>query len=99
MRDDESSYLTLEVQDNAAMHQLQGTPSPIELQWVHNGTINNPSWEGDDFGTSQVGKITGFSLHADFATKTQNRKKTGTLVPLYFTLCGIRKAIGTDFAG
>jgi hypothetical protein len=34
-----------------------------------------PSWEDDDFGTNQVGKIAGFSLHAGVATKTRERKK------------------------
>ncbi|MFT6087467.1 MAG: hypothetical protein ACJA11_002719 [Glaciecola sp.] len=33
------------------------------------------SWEDDDFGTNQVGKIAGFSLHAGVATKTRERKK------------------------
>lgn len=32
-------------------------------------------WEDDDFGTHQVGKIAGFSLHAGVATKTRERKK------------------------
>jgi hypothetical protein len=34
-----------------------------------------PSWEDDDFGSNQVGKIAGFSLHAGVATKTRERKK------------------------
>ncbi len=34
-----------------------------------------PSWEDDDYGTNQVGKIAGFSLHAGVATKTRERKK------------------------
>ncbi len=34
-----------------------------------------PSWEDDDFGTNQVGKIAGFSLHAGVATKTRERRK------------------------
>ena len=34
-----------------------------------------PSWEDDDYGDNQVGKIAGFSLHAGVATKTRERKK------------------------
>jgi hypothetical protein len=32
------------------------------------------AWE-DDFSSSQVGKVTGFSLHAGVATETRERKK------------------------
>ncbi|MFT5577938.1 MAG: hypothetical protein ACI9WS_000690 [Paraglaciecola psychrophila] len=34
-----------------------------------------PSWEGDDYGSRQVGKAAGFSLHVGVATKTRERKK------------------------
>jgi hypothetical protein len=81
VRDDESSYLTLDLQDDDAMNQLQehsityriavGSQKGRKVFTLQ--TI--PSWEDDDFGTNQVGKIAGFSLHAGVATKTRERRK------------------------
>ena len=80
-RDDENSHLTLDLQDDDAMHQLQGhfiayriAVGPQQGRKVF--TLQTiPSWEEDDYGTSQVGKIDGFSLHAGVAIKTRERKK------------------------
>jgi hypothetical protein len=80
-RDDESSYLTLDVQDDDAMNQLQGHSITYRIavgpqQGRKVFTLQTiPSWEDDDFGTNQVGKIAGFSLHAGVATKTRERRK------------------------
>lgn len=81
VRDDESSYLTLDLQDDDAMHQLQEHSITYRIavgpqQGRKVFTLQTiPSWEDDDFGTNQVGKIAGFSLHAGVATKTRERKK------------------------
>ena len=80
-RDDESSYLTLDLQDDDAMNQLQGHSITYRIavgpqQGRKVFTLQTiPSWEDDDFGNNQVGKIAGFSLHAGVATKTRERKK------------------------
>ena len=34
-----------------------------------------PAWEEADFGTDQLGRIGGFSLHAGVAVNTRERKK------------------------
>ena len=81
VRDDESSYLTLDLQDDDAMHQLQGHSITYRIavgpqQGRKVFTLQTiPSWEDDDFGNNQVGKVAGFSLHAGVATKTRERKK------------------------
>jgi len=81
VRDDESSYLTLDLQDDDAMSQLQGHSITYRIavgpqQGRKVFTLQTiPSWEDDDFGTNQVGKIAGFSLHAGVATKTRERRK------------------------
>ena len=80
-RDDESSHLTLDLQDDDAMYQLQGHSIAYRIavgpqQGRKVFTLQTiPSWEEDDYGTSQVGKIDGFSLHAGVAIKTRERKK------------------------
>ncbi|MCH8137214.1 MAG: IS91 family transposase [Proteobacteria bacterium] len=80
-QDDTSSYLTLDLQDDDAMNQLQGhsityriAVGPQQGRKVF-ALQTIPSWEDDDFGTNQVGKIAGFSLHAGVATKTRERNK------------------------
>jgi ribosomal protein S27E len=81
VRDDESSYLTLDLQDDDSMQQLQGHSITYRIavgpqQGRKVFTLQTiPSWEDDDFGSNQVGKIAGFSLHAGVATKTRERKK------------------------
>lgn len=81
MRDDESSYLTLDLQDDDVMNQLQDHSITYRIavgpqQGRKVFTLQTiPSWEDDDYGSSQVGKIAGFSLHAGVATKTRERKK------------------------
>jgi len=80
-RDDESSSLTLDLQDDDAMHQLQGHSITYRIavgpqQGRKVFTLQTiPSWEDDGFGANQVGKIAGFSLHAGVATKTRERRK------------------------
>ncbi len=80
-QDDESSYLTMDWQDDDAMNQLQGHSITYRIavgpqQGRKVFTLQTiPSWEDDDIGTNQVGKIAGFSLHAGVATKTCERKK------------------------
>jgi ribosomal protein S27E len=80
-RDDTSSFLTLDLQDDDAMNQLQGHSITYRIavgpqQGRKVFTLQTiPSWEDDDFGTNQVGKIAGFSLHAGVATKTRERNK------------------------
>ena len=81
VRDDESSYLTLDLQADDAMNQLQEHSITYRIavgpqQGRKVFTLQTiPSWEDDDFGTNQVGKIAGFSLHAGVATKTRERRK------------------------
>ena len=80
-RDDESSYLTLDLQGDDAMNQLQGHSITYRIavgpqQGRKVFTLQTiPSWEDDDYGSSPVGKVAGFSLHAGVATKTRERKK------------------------
>jgi len=77
-RDDESSYLTLDLQDDDAMTQLQSHSITYRIavgpqQGRKVFTLQTiPSWEDDDYGGNQVGKIAGFSLHAGVATKPVN---------------------------
>ena len=106
-RDDESSYLTLDLQDDDAMNQLQGHSITYRIavgpqQGRKVFTLQTiPSWEDDDYGTNKVGKIAGFSLHAGVATKTRERKKLDRSggVPLcrYIALQGSRvlRRLGT----
>jgi|TARA_B110000503_G_scaffold135796_1_gene217007 hypothetical protein len=81
VRDDESSYLQLDLQDDDAMLQLQGHSITYRIavgpqQGRKVFTLQTiPSWEDDDFGNNRVGKVAGFSLHAGVATKTRERKK------------------------
>lgn len=82
IRDDESSYLTMDWQDDDAMNQLQGHSITYRIavgpqQGRKVFTLQTiPAWEDeDDFGNNQVGKVAGFSLHAGVASKTRDRKK------------------------
>ena len=85
VRDDEGSYLTLDLQDDNAMHQLQGHSIIYRItvgsqQGRKVFTLQTiPACEDDDFGNNQLGKVAGFSLHAGVATKTRERKKLGRL--------------------
>jgi hypothetical protein len=73
--------LTLDLQDDDAMYQLQGHSITYRIavgpqQGRKVFTLQTiPSWEDDDVGTNQVGKIAGFSVHAGVATKTRERRK------------------------
>jgi hypothetical protein len=58
VRDDENSYLTLDLQDDDAMNQLQGHSityrievGPQQERKVFTLTTS-PSWEDDDFSTN-----------------------------------------------
>jgi len=81
VQDDENSYLTLDLKDDDAMNQLQGHSITYRIavgpqQGRKVFTLQTtPSWEDYDYGSSQVGKAAGFSLHAGVATKTRERKK------------------------
>jgi Putative transposase len=82
VREDESSYLTMDCQDDDAMDQLQSHSITYRIavgpqQGRKVFTLQTiPAWEDeDDFGNYQVGKIAGFSLHAGVASKTRDRKK------------------------
>ncbi|MEE8059514.1 MAG: transposase [Pseudomonadales bacterium] len=80
-RDEENSYLSLDLDDEDAMNALQGhsityriAVGPYQGRKVF--TLQTiPGWEEDDLGSNQVGKVAGFSLHAGVATKTRERKK------------------------
>ena len=80
-RDDEGSYLTLDLQDDDAMNQLQGhsityriAVGPQKGSKVF--TLQTIlSWEDDYYGANQVGKIDDFSLHEGVVTKARERKK------------------------
>jgi ribosomal protein S27E len=80
-RDAESSYLTLDFQYGDAMNQLQGQSITYRIavgpqQGRKVFTLQTIlSWEGDDYGSSPVDKVAGFSLHAGVATKMRERKK------------------------
>ena len=101
-RDDESSYLTMDWQDDDAMNQLQGHSITYRIavgpqQGRKVFTLQTiPSWEDDDFGPHQVGKIAGFSLHAGVAIKTCERKKLKR-VCRYIALqgCRVLRCLGT----
>lgn len=82
VREDDSSYLTMDCQDDDAMNQLQSHSITYRIavgpqQGRKVFTLQTiPAWEDeDDFGNNQVGKIAGFSLHAGVASKTRDRKK------------------------
>jgi hypothetical protein len=61
-QDDESSYLTLDLQNDDAMNQLQGHSITYRIALGPRlgrkvFTLQTiPSWEDDDYGTNQVGK-------------------------------------------
>ena len=80
-RDDESSYLTMDLQDEDAMNQIQGHSITYRIavgpqQGRKVFTLQTmPSWEKDDFTDKQVGKIAGFSLHAGVSVEANQRKK------------------------
>ena len=81
VRDDESSYLDLDLCDDDAMNQLQGHSITYRIavgpqQGRKVFTLQTiPAWEDDDFGNNQIGKVAGFSLHAGVATEARQRKK------------------------
>lgn len=77
--DDESSHLTLDLED--AMHHIQGSSISYRIavgpqQGRKVLTLQTiPAWENDDFGDSHVGKVAGFSLHTGVSTEARQRKK------------------------
>ena len=82
-RDEQSDNLTLALEDEEGntMQQLQGHSITYRIalgpqtgrKVLTLQTI--PAWEEDDYGTDQLGRIGGFSLHAGVAVKTRERKK------------------------
>ena len=62
-----------------------------------------PAWEEDDFGTDQLGRIGGFSLHAGVAVNTRERKKLERIClggPVgIFPVPHYRCAVGADKSG
>ena len=82
-RDEQSDHLTLALEDEECntMQQLQGHSITYRIAMgPHAGrkvfTLQTiPAWEEDDFGTDQLGRIGGFSLHAGVAVNTRERKK------------------------
>jgi len=73
--------LALEDEEGNTMQQLQGHSITYRIAMgPHAGskvvTLQTiPAWEEDDFGTDQLGRIGGISLHAGVAVNTRKRKK------------------------
>ncbi len=89
-QEDESSYLTLDLQDDDTMNQLQGHsftyrialgPRQGRKLFILQTIL---SWEDDDYATNQIGKMAGFSLNGGVATKTRERKKLERLCGYIF---------------
>ena len=82
-RDEQSDHLTLALDDEEGntMQQLQGHSITYRIAMgPHAGrkvlTLQTiPAWEEDDYGTDQLGRVGGFSLHAGVAVNTRERKK------------------------
>ena len=82
-RDEQSDHLTLALDDEEGntIQQLQGHSITYRIAMgPHAGrkvlTLQTiPAWEEDDYGTDQLGRIGGFSLHAGVAVNTRERKK------------------------
>jgi len=82
-RDEQSDHLNLSLDDEegATLQQLQGHSITYRIAMgpqagrkvLTEQTI--PAWEEDDYGTDQLGRIGGFSLHAGVAVNTRERKK------------------------
>ena len=78
-RDEQSDHLTLALEDEECntMQLLQGHSITYRIAMgPHAGrkvfTLQTiPAWEEDDFGTDQLGRIGGFSLHAGVAVNTR----------------------------
>ena len=87
-RDEQSDHLNLALDDEEGA-TLQQLPRPLDhvpdsdgaaggSQSAHRlrGPVQTiPAWEEDDFGTGQLGRVGGFSLHAGVAVNTPDRKK------------------------
>jgi hypothetical protein len=71
----------MEDEEGNTMPQLQGHSITYRIAMgPHAGrkvlTLQTiPAWEEDDYGTDQVGRIGGFSLHVGVAVNTRERKK------------------------
>ena len=110
-RDEQSDHLTLALEDEECntMQQLQGHSITYRIAMgPHAGrkvfTLQTiPAWEEDDFGTDQLGRIGGFSLHAGVAVNTRERKKLERIClggPVgIFPAPHYRCAVGADRSG
>ena len=110
-RDEQSDHLTLALDDEegTTMQQLQGHSITYRIalgpqtgrKVLTLQTI--PAWEEDDYGTDQLGRIGGFSLHAGVAVKTRERKKLERIClggPVgIFPVPHYRCAVGADKSG
>jgi len=82
-RDEQSDYLTLALEegDEDTLQQLQGHSITYRIAMgPHMGrkvlTLQTiPAGEEEYYGTDQLGRIGGFSLHAGVAVNTRERKK------------------------
>lgn len=81
IRDEESSHLTMDLEDDDVMAQLQGHSISYRIAvGLQQGrkvlTLQTiPSWKEEDFGADPVGQLSGFSLHAGVAVKANEREK------------------------
>ena len=81
-RDEQSDHLNLSLDDEegATLQQLQGHSITYRIAMGPQAgrkvlTVQTiPAWEEDDYGTGQLGKVGGFSLHAGVAVNTRERK-------------------------
>lgn len=80
-RDEQSSHLSLELHDDDAMNQLQGHSITYRIAiGAHRGrkvfTLQTiPSIDEDELCGTQLGNVSGFSLHAGVSTKSREGKK------------------------
>ena len=52
-------------------------------------------WEEDDYGTDQLGRIGGFSLHAGVAVNTRERKKLERICRYIYTSLDENRLVAT----
>ena len=85
--------LALDDEEGATLQQLQGHSITY---WIAMGpqagskllTVQTiPAWEEDDYGTGQLGRIGGFSLHAGVAVNTRERISGWDDWAAFRTLC------------
>ena len=73
--------LALDDEEGATLQHLQGHSITYRIAMGPQAgrkvlTVQTiPAWQEDDYGTDQLGRIGGFSLHAGVAVNTRERKK------------------------